>query len=547
MKLGQALLQALAARGAGEVFGIPGDFALPLFRVIEQSRVLPLYTLSHEPSAGFAADAAARMRCAPGVAAVTYGAGALNLVNAVTSAYAEKSPLVVLSGGPGARESASGLLLHHQVKTLDSQARLYREITCAQTRLADAAAAPAEIARVLDACCTYSRPVYIEVPRDMAEAELPDRGGVLPPAPEPLDGEALAACADEILARLARARRPLMMVGIEVRRFRLEARVAQLARRLGAPVVTSFMGRGLLVASETPPLGTYIGAAGQPQIAEAVEQSDALLLLGVILSDTNFGVSAQRVDLRHAIHAFDGAASLGFHVYPRVPLAALVETLLARLPAAPPRLASSPAAAPAPPPRGLRADEAPLSPLAIATAINDAMATHGAMPIAADVGDCLFTTLDLEHTATIAPGYYASMGFGVPAGLGLQAATGERPIVLVGDGAFQMNGMELGHCARYGWNPIVIVFNNGGWEMLRAFEPASGFNDLGLWNFAPMAQALGGDAARVSTRAELAAALARALRTRGRFQLIEAMIPRGVRSPTLQRFVDGVRRVAQPA
>ncbi len=121
MTLGEALLRALRAHGARQLFGIPGDFVLPFFKVIEESAVLPLHTLSHEPSVGFAADAAARVSCAPGVAVVTYGAGALNMVNPVAAAYAEKSPLVVISGAPGRREGRRGLLLHHQVKRLDSQ------------------------------------------------------------------------------------------------------------------------------------------------------------------------------------------------------------------------------------------------------------------------------------------------------------------------------------------------------------------------------------------------------------------------------------------
>src|SRR5262252_10265611 len=90
--LATALLRALADHGAREIFGIPGDFVLPFFKVIEESRILPLYTLSHEPGIGFAADAAARYHCGLGVAVVTFGAGAFNLVNAVAGAYAERSP-----------------------------------------------------------------------------------------------------------------------------------------------------------------------------------------------------------------------------------------------------------------------------------------------------------------------------------------------------------------------------------------------------------------------------------------------------------------------
>jgi indolepyruvate decarboxylase len=125
MNLVESLLHALKDHGARQIFGIPGDFALPYFRIIEESKILPLYTLSHEPGVGFAADAA-RAHQGLGVAAVTYGAGALNMVNAVAAAYAEKSPLVVLSGGPGKGESRSGLLLHHQAKTLDSQFQMFR-------------------------------------------------------------------------------------------------------------------------------------------------------------------------------------------------------------------------------------------------------------------------------------------------------------------------------------------------------------------------------------------------------------------------------------
>ena len=127
--LATALLGALKSRGADRIFGIPGDFVLPFFRVIAESGILPWHTLSHEPGVGYAADAAGRIGSTLGVAVVTYGAGALNLVNPVAQAYAEKSPLVVISGGPGADEAALGLSLHHQVKTLNSQFEIFRELT----------------------------------------------------------------------------------------------------------------------------------------------------------------------------------------------------------------------------------------------------------------------------------------------------------------------------------------------------------------------------------------------------------------------------------
>src|SRR3990172_7472520 len=216
MNLTESLLHALEDHGARQIFGIPGDFALKFFRVIEESRILPLYTLWQEPGVGFAADACGRINGGLGVAAVTYGAGALNMVNSVATAYAERSPLVVLSGGPGKREAASGLLLHHQARTLDSQLEIYREITCDQARLDDAGRAPGDIARVLSSCVRRSRPVYLELPRDMVEAPcapVPKRADA--PADASTDAPAVEACADEVLARLALARSPVLMVGIE--------------------------------------------------------------------------------------------------------------------------------------------------------------------------------------------------------------------------------------------------------------------------------------------------------------------------------------------
>ena len=541
--LSLVLLEALKQHGADALFGLPGDFVLPFFRHAEQSGILPLHTLSHEPGVGFAADGAARYRGGPGV--VTYGAGALNLVNAVAGAYAEKVPLVVISGAPGALERGKGLLLHHQSRSLESQLAIFREITCDQVVLDDAREAPALIARALRHCLSQSRPVYIELPRDMVDAPCAPVTPLPPPAWDP---DAVQACAREVLRRLGAASRPLLLVGIEIRRAGVERKVAQLARRLRIPVATTLMGRGLLAGQDAPLLGTYLGVAGDPAVTRAVEEADALLMLGVLLSDTNFGVSARKIDMRGSILALDGQVALGHHVYPGIPIGALLDALLAVAEEGGFASAGAASGAPAipalqPPPAGMPEDGQALAPDDVARAVNDALAMFGPMPVVSDIGDCFFTALDMQGEGLLAPGYYATMGYGVPAGLGLQAASGRRPLILAGDGAFQMTGWELGNCARNGWDPVVIVFNNQGWEMLRAFQPEARYTDLGDWRFAAMAPMLGGDGYRVRTRGELARTLRRALDKRGKFQLIEVMLPPGAQSATLQRFVAGVRRV----
>src|SRR5207237_9684499 len=115
--------------------------------------------------------------------------------------------------------------------------------------------------------------------------------------------------------------------------------------------------------------------------------------------------------------------------------------------------------------------------------------------------------------------------------------TGGRSLVLVGDGAFQMTGWELGNCRRYGLDPIVVRVVNASWERLRAFQPESRCNDLEDWHFATIAASLGGHGERVTTRRQLRDALERAVLRRGQFSLVEVMLTRGAISTTLSRFV----------
>ncbi|MHC2287716.1 indolepyruvate/phenylpyruvate decarboxylase [Bradyrhizobium barranii] len=539
--LAHALLAALKDHGAHEIFGIPGDFVLPLFKVIEESNILPNFTLSHEPAVGFAADASARYHGGLGVAAVTYGAGAFNIVNSIAGAYAERSPVVVIAGAPGARERTSGFLLHHQGRTVDTQLAVFKEITCDQAVLTDPVTAPAQIARVLRSAREMSLPVYLEFPRDMAAAEVEP---IVTLPPRHAVAGALAECVEEILDRIQAAAAPVAVVDVEIRRYGLEDKIAILARKLKLPLVTTFMGRGLLEHAPDVVAGTYLGAAGDPAITRLVEDADLVLMLGVILSDTNFALSNRAPDPHRTILASSREVQIGYHCFRNMPLADVIEGLEARAKPNGPRSHLLSLKQRAVYPRGLPADDAPISPSDVATAINDLFDRHGKMSMTSDIGDCLFTSMEIDNTALAAPGYYAGMGFGVPAGIGV-AATGLRPLILVGDGAFQMTGWELGNCRRYGFDPVVVLFNNKSWEMLRVFQPESRFNDLDDWHFADIAASIGGVGERVTTRRELAAALDRAVKRRGQFSLVEVMLPRGATSDTLARFVSGFKSVRE--
>ncbi len=532
MKLAYALLNALKDYGAAEVFGIPGDFALPFFKEIEASNILPLHTLSHEPAVGFAADAAARYRGTIGVACVTYGAGALNMINPIATAYAEKSPLVVISGAPGTDERNFSFGLHHQVKHLDSQMMIMKEVTCAQCVLDDPHTAASEIARVLTAARTLARPVYIELPRNMVGMHIEPVPAFIPPKP---NHDAIESAALATLEKLKSASSPALMLGVEVRRFDLEKMVASLAKKLGIPTVTSFMGRGILAETDAPVAGTYLGLAGEESTRQLVERSDGLLMLGVILSDTNFGVSKRELDMRQTIHVIDGEIRFPHHTYPDVPIADFVTKLL--------ELAEPLGEASATPSEyntHVKNADAQIMPTDVAAVVSKYLEENPDTPIASDMGDCLFTAMDMRHAPIVAPGYYATMGTGIPFGIGLEIASGKRPLVLVGDGAFQMTGWELGNAKRLGIKPIVLLFNNTAWGMLKAFQKDTQYNDLDDWNFAEHANNLGGKGTRVSTPREFETALHAAHNNASSFQLIEIMLPADAMSDTLRRFTETI-------
>ena len=162
-------------------------------------------------------------------------------------------------------------------------------------------------------------------------------------------------------------------------------------------------------------------------------------------------------------------------------------------------------------------------------------ARHGAMPIAADIGDCLFTAMEIAHTDLTAPGYYAGMGYGVPAGIGAQLATGRRTLIMVGDGAFQMTGVELATHVDQGIRPIVLLLNNGGYGMLEAVDRPRDYYQRRSWDYLALARSLGAEAERVLTPGALDAAFRRAEAAPGAY-LIEAFTARDDLSPVMARI-----------
>ena len=541
MTLHEFLFDELHANGVRQIFGIPGDFVLNLYNALQSDTRFRLITLSHEPAVGFAADGASRITNGLGVCLVTYGAGGLNMINSIACAYAEESPLIVISGGPGKLERDAGLLVHHEVKSFESQFRIYQEVTEYAAIVDNKQTAAAAIHRAIDVARKFKRPVYLEIPRDMVFADLP--------IPESFDEVelkvnhgAVAEAAGEIIERLSRAERPVLIVGVEIHRFGLIEHVIRLVERLRIPVTSSFLGRGVFPTRHPQFIGTYLGAVSPQPMRTLVEGSDCLLLLGERLSDTSLGVSADLLRGHDLITAVARDVFIGQHQYEHAPLELLVERLLTT-PALP--VSRDPIAA-------IGTDVSPevfdpfkqdeaIKMRHVINLLNEFVREHEEMPLVADTGDALFATVDIRTNQCVAPAYYGTMGFAVPAALGVQIASGRRPLVLVGDGAFQMTGGEISQASRYGCNPIVVLFNNQRWEMLQAFFPEARYNETVSWPFAKLADQWGGRGFRAFTPRQLRDALNAAYDDR-RFTLIEVGLQQGDVSPILRGFVEAFKK-----
>src|ERR1051326_6899497 len=259
-------------------FGIPGDFVLPTFTWLEKSRIQNV-TMTHEPSAGFAADAYARVN-GLGLVCVTYCVGGLNVLNAVAGAYAEKAPVVVISGAPGRKEREKDPLLHHKVKTFETQRRVYDEVTVASTILLDEQRAAGEIVRCVEACLRSKRPVYIEVPDDMVDREIPI--GCLPrEQPEESDAAALKAAVQETLELIRESKKPVILAGVELHRYRVTQLAIKLAERLNIPIAADMLSKSAVPENHPLYLGVYGGAMSSDRHVRAyVESADCVQMLG---------------------------------------------------------------------------------------------------------------------------------------------------------------------------------------------------------------------------------------------------------------------------
>lgn len=542
--ISQYLIRRLHDLGLRHVFGIPGDYVLGFYDELSKGP-LEVIGATREDCAGFAADAYARIR-GLGAVCVTYCVGGLNVVNSVAGAFAEKSPLLVISGSPGLSERRRDPLLHHKVRDFETQRDIFEKITVASAVLNDPLTAFRAVDRVLETMLRLKRPGYLELPRDCvgmtALARHEPEGS--PPISSP---DELRAAVDETVEMLREAERPVMIVGVEAHRFGLQDAVTRLAEKNQLPLCTTLLGKSAVNESHPLFVGIYEGAMGRESTRRFVEDSDCVLLVGVPLTDIDMGGYTAKLAPERCVHATSEELSVRHHHYRDVLLPDFVAELGRRkigvrkreVPARP-ELRQTPFVA---------KEDAPVTVRRLYEKLNSILTEE--MVVICDVGDALFAGADLvmrRRTEFLSPAYYTSMGFAIPAALGVHAAEPTcRPIVLVGDGAFQMTGMELSTIHRRGYAPIVIVLNNKGYTTERYIKDGP-YNDIGDWKYHKITEVIGGGwGFEVKTESDLEKALKAALANRDSFSLLNVHLDKWDRSQAMERLAARLAERLHPA
>ncbi|MDD5482684.1 MAG: thiamine pyrophosphate-binding protein [Kiritimatiellae bacterium] len=526
--IGGVLIDGLKNIGIKHVFGVPGDYALDfLDRVIESG--LEFVGTCNELNAGYAADGYARAQGA-GAAIVTYGVGGFSILNAVAGAWAEQVPLIVISGAPHSRQRRAGALVHHLAGDYALQSEIFKKMTIDSAVLDNPRTAAADIERVLANCLARKKPVYFEIPVDAVDQPCDPRSsaGSRPAvAPvHPSNPAALAEAAGEAADMINTAKNPVVIAGVEIARFQLAAPTLKLVETAELPYATTISSKSVLPELHPQFVGVYQGAFSRESTRAQIESSDCVLCLGVWMNDFNTGMFTTKLDENSLLNAHSDYLQIKHHGYNNIRLDDFIAGLIPLL--RPRSFIQSHPLARALPRRNYRAQAGQkITVRRFYERINNLLDDN--MILISDTGDCICAAADLyieEAENFIAQAYYLSIGFSLPAALGVSLSSpGKRAVVLIGDGAFQMTAQELSTIIRKECNPIIFVLNNQGYVIERMIHDGV-YNDIQNWKYHKLGEAFGSGNPGAAVRAEdeLEKAIEAALADNTRPALIEIVL-----------------------
>ncbi|MFZ4395386.1 MAG: alpha-keto acid decarboxylase family protein [Kiritimatiellia bacterium] len=542
------ILHRLQEVGIKHIFGVPGDYNLDFLDDVVKSPIRWVGNCN-ELNAGYAADGYARMNGA-GAAVVTYGVGGLSIINAVAGAFAEQVSMIVISGAPPSHRRESGAMVHHLVSNYYLQLDIFKKITTDAIIITDPDTAPDEIDRLIKNCIVRKLPVYIELPADMTHAACREPGELQYSIKLQSNSDSMQECIAEAAGLLNKSSHPLILAGVELLRFRLGQDALRLVETSEVPYATMLSSKSVLPELHPQFTGIYQGGWSRESVLRQVENSDCLLSLGVWMTDMDTGLFSMHLDNRRMITVGGGQVRIGSHYYHQIQLGDFIRELtLAVKPRA--YQASHPAEAYRPKQPFLPEAACALTAPRLYECINYFLDDR--MVLLAEPGDafCAAPEFNIEEAENfIVQAYYCSIGYCTPAALGVALARPQkRPVILTGDGAFQMTAQEISTLIRERCPAVIVLINNDGYLVERLLHQDGPYNDIQMWQYSKLpgvfdngSFALG---FRVTTEEELDLAMQTAAREIKKLVFIEACLPKRDCSSGLERLGKAFRKAQQ--
>lgn len=489
------LLIRLKEIGLDHIFGVPGDFVLGFFNQILKSDIKYIGTCN-EINAAYAADGYARIH-GIGAFSSTFGVGELSAINGVAGAFAERVPVVVITGSPATNNFHTRLLLHHTLGDYQIPLKMYEKITIASTQLVSGETAPAEIDRVLSACLSHQQPVYISFPSDVVTMKCNRPDAFIFPKRPISDKEALGEAIREAVKMLDEAKSPVVIADVQLIRFRLQKEFAGFLNKTGFPYVTMMLGKTLLTEHHPQFIGLFEGDRSREYVRNRVESADCILQLGTLLSDFNTGGFTTHIDDAKTISGNIGYVKIKHHYYENVHLHDFILGLTEKLSLRDVANMDIHCAADSCVHRNSNPYQPDMSKPLTIKRFFDRMShfIENNSIVIAETGVSLFSAAEMlmpDGATFIGQTFYGSIGYTVGATLGAAMAAQDRQVVLfIGDGSFQVTCQDISTMIRNHLKPIVFLINNDGYTIERVIIDRS-YNDIQPWHYHKLVDVFGG-------------------------------------------------------
>lgn len=536
------LLDRLADYGIDHLFGVPGDYNLQFLDHVIAHRSVRWVGCTNELNAAYAADGYARMQ-GGGALLTTYGVGELSALNGVAGSFAEHVPVLHIVGAPSTGSQLRHECVHHTLGdgNFDHFRQMSAPVSVAQGVL-DARNACDEIDRVLREIYRHKRPGYLLLPADVASLPTTRPVNVPTALANHSDSAQLAQFIKHARALLQSCRRVSLLADVLALRFGLQARLNQWMADLPIPHATLLMAKGLFDEQQQGFVGTYSGGASLPQTREAIENAEAIVCIGTHFTDTITAGFTHHIATEKSIEIQPFASRVGERWFSGIGIHEATEALITLSQEFASQWQTSPQRGVPP----LKADGSELTQRLFWQTLEKSLQPHDI--VLADQGTAAFgiAALTLPPGASlIVQPLWGSIGYTLPAAFGAQTSQPDRRVVLViGDGAAQLTIQELSSMLRDGQRPLILLLNNEGYTVERAIHgPEQRYNDISLWNWTQLPQALNLDCQaecwKVSNGAQFNDALARAARG-DKLTLLEVILPKMDIPPLLKAVTQSL-------